>query len=52
MSKYYFVTGTDTDVGKTFCACVVTSVLRKNGLTVRVFLLILWILLLMRLKNL
>ena len=35
MSKYYFVTGTDTDVGKTFCACVVTSVLRKNGLTVR-----------------
>lgn len=35
MCKKLFVTGTDTDVGKTFCSCVITYALRSKGYTVR-----------------
>ncbi len=35
MTRQIFVTGTDTDAGKTFCACALTYALRKHGLSVR-----------------
>ena len=35
MARRFFITGTDTDAGKTFCACVLTLKLRSAGLKVR-----------------
>ena len=35
MVKKIFVTGTDTDAGKTFCSCALTYALRDKGLSVR-----------------
>lgn len=35
MNRKIFVTGTDTDVGKTFCSCVLTLALRSQGYSVR-----------------
>ena len=35
MAKQFFITGTDTDAGKTFCACVLAKKFREAGLQVR-----------------
>ncbi|WP_274968822.1 dethiobiotin synthase [Succinimonas amylolytica] len=35
MTKMFFITGTDTDAGKTFCACALEAALRERGYSVR-----------------
>ena len=35
MARRFFITGTDTDAGKTFCACVLMRRLKEAGLKVR-----------------
>ena len=37
MTKKLFITGTDTDAGKTFCACALEAALRARGYSVRPF---------------
>ncbi len=37
MTKKFFITGTDTDAGKTFCACALEAALRARGYAVRPF---------------
>ena len=35
VTKLFFITGTDTDAGKTFCACALETALRGRGYSVR-----------------
>ncbi len=37
MTQKFFITGTDTDAGKTFCACALEAALRARGYSVRPF---------------
>jgi dethiobiotin synthetase len=37
MTRKFFITGTDTDVGKTFCSCALTCAIRDKGFSVRPF---------------